>query len=336
MRKCIEITVQGLRLRGVVHVPSLQANSGLDGMGVVILHPGFLPRSAQSDSAVTMADTLARNGIPTVRIDLPGLGDSEGDLPEDSFTFIDQVQEGGLADIAFECVERIKSRLGWRRVIVGGHCGGAITAFFAAAARKQNWPAGIFALDVIYYLVRPIHPPVKSSNGAVVRPPRGLRREVLRNEIRLALLNSPLGGPLQKAAQRSREWIKALKPRGGTPAPLDRKPSNPESLARPVLPAEANIKLLTSVEKLLLSELPILFVTADDPTKPSDFNYTGYMLARHAGRATHSKLTGTDHGFISGDGKSRVSECVLNWILGVFPKPPVPNRDLLPNVMARS
>lgn len=321
MRKCIEIVVQGLRLRGVVHLPEPDAASEFGGLGVIILHPGFLPRSAQADSAVTLADTLARNGIQAVRIDLPGLGDSEGDLPEDSFTFIDTVQEGGFADVACECVDRIKAQLGWQRVIIGGHCGGAITAFFSLASRKRNWLAGMFALDVICYLVRPIRPPVKNAEGSVVQEPPGLRREVLRNEIRLALMNTALGGSLQKLAQRGRGLLKRFQPnRGPGPASppsgdLDRTPAPGQ------LPAEANLKLVKCIEQVLKGGLPVLFVSADDPTKPSDFDYTEYLLSRCAARASHERITGTDHGFISGDGKFRVSECVVRWITKEFRNP---------------
>jgi pimeloyl-ACP methyl ester carboxylesterase len=321
MRKCFEIVVQGLRTRGVVHLPEPGTASGFEGLGVIVLHPGFLPRSAQADSAVALADALARIGLPTVRVDLPGLGDSEGDLPEDSFTFIDMVQEGAFADIALECVESIKAQLGWRRVIIGGHCGGAITALFALAAHKLDWVAGLFALDVIYYVVRPMNPPVKNAQGAVVRPPQGLRREALRKEFRLALLKTPLGGPLQKLAQRSREILKRLRfgsrPESAPPTAADVQPTP----AAGALPAEANVKLLKCVEQVLRSGLPILFITADDPTKPSDFDYAQYLMSRCAGRACHKRISGTDHGFISGDGKARVSECVAQWIVGEFRNP---------------
>jgi pimeloyl-ACP methyl ester carboxylesterase len=309
-----------MRTRGVVHLPEPGTGAGFEDLGVIVLHPGFLPRSAQADSAVVLADLLARNGLATVRIDLPGLGDSEGDLPEDSFTFIDMVQDGAFAEIARECVERIQSLLGWNRIIIGGHCGGAITAFFALAARKLPAVVGLFALDVIYYVVRPINPPVRSADGTIVRPATGLRPQALRNEFRLALLKTPIGGPLQRLAQRTREILKRFRfgPRRepATPTAVDAPPA----AAPDALPAEANFKLLKCIDQVLRTGLPVLFVTADDPTRPSDFDYTQYLISHYPGLGCHKRIGGTDHGFISGDGKTRVSECVAQWIAGAFRK----------------
>jgi acyl-CoA synthetase (AMP-forming)/AMP-acid ligase II/pimeloyl-ACP methyl ester carboxylesterase len=321
MRKCIEILAHGLRLRGVVHLPDSKVAGTFDGLGVIVLHPGFLPRSAQADSAIVLADTLARNGIQTVRIDLPGLGDSEGDLPEDSFTFIDQVQEGGFAQVAGECVDQVRIQLGWKKVIIGGHCGGAITGFFALASRNPDWLDGLFALDVIYYLVRPMRPPVRSLEGAVIQEAPGLRREVLRNEIRLAVLSTPLGGPLQKLAQRAREFVNRFRPAHSSASTVPPPQNQDQAPAPTALPAEANFKLLKCIEQTLSRGLPVLFVSAEDPTKPSDFDYMRYVLSRGPRNAVHREITGTDHGFISGNGKSRVSECVLDWIASEFSKP---------------
>ena len=319
MRKCIEVVAQGLHLRGTAHLPApgLDETSGFAGLGAVILHPGFLPRSGQGDFAVALADALALKGITTVRIDMPGLGDSEGDLPGDSFAFIDDAQEGRFADIAYECVERIKAQLGLKRVVVGGHCGGAITAFYAMAGRKHGWE-GLFALDVIFYLVRPVNAPVRNAEGVVVQEADGLRREVLRNELRLALLNSPIGGVLQKAAQRARGILKRNKPQPAKNQPTAAVPVNPAPTEPKQLPAEANFNLIKAIEKVLRSELPIIFVTADDPTKPAHFDYTEHLLSECPGRAVHSRISGTDHGFVSGNGKPRVIETLSEWFTREF------------------
>src|SRR5262249_1614594 len=99
-----------------------------------------------------------------------------------------------------------------------------------------------------------------------------------------------------------------------TPAtPATPAPSGPKQL-----PAEANFNLIKSIEKVLRSELPLLFVTADDPTKPAHFDYTEHLLAACPGRAVHSRISGTDHGFVSGNGKPRVIETVSEWFTREF------------------
>ena len=323
MRKCFEIIVQGLHLRGVAHLPAsdtISTAAGLDGLGVVLLHPGFLPRSAQGDTAVALSDALARLGIMTARIDMPGLGDSEGDLPVDSFTFIDMVQEGGYAAAADECVEQIKNELGLQRIVIGGHCGGAITGFYSLALQQDPWVAGLFALDPIFHLVRPANAPVPGAPAAEAKSDWKERSELLRKEVRVAILNSRLGRPLQKTAQQIRSLIKkpASKPASAEPA----APGNDPAAAAAELPSETNFKLVECVEQILSTDLPLLFVTAEDPGKPGGFDYMNYLLARQPGHATHERLVGTDHGFVSGNGKSRMINSVSNWILREFGRAP--------------
>jgi pimeloyl-ACP methyl ester carboxylesterase len=327
MRECFEIVVQGLRLRGVAHPPEPRTAraAGLEGLGVILLHPGFLPRSAQGDTAVALCDGLARQGIVAIRIDMPGLGDSEGDLPDDSYTFIDDVQEGGLAEVADECIEQIRERFGLQRVLIGGLCGAAITGFYSLLLRRPPWIAGVLALDTIFYLVRPADALATAAPGALAQPDWKSRKELLRNEIRLALLNSRLGGPLQNAAQRLRKLVHRPGARP-EPAPPTATPQPAATETPAPWPAETNFKLVECVEGFLATDLPILFVTARDPNRPPEFDYTGSLLARQPGRAAHETITGTDHGFISGNGKPRLVECVSRWITNEFSQPPVAAR----------
>ena len=70
--------------------------------------------------------------------------------------------------------------------------------------------------------------------------------------------------------------------------------------------------------QVMRSEVPLLFVTADDPTKPAHFDYTEHLLSECPGRAVHSRITGTDHGFVSGNGKPRVIQTVSEWFTREF------------------
>ena len=55
-----------------------------------------------------------------------------------------------------------------------------------------------------------------------------------------------------------------------------------------------------------------------------------YLLTRQPGRATHERLVGTDHGFVSGNGKSRMIDCVSGWITREFGhSPPARSRTAL-------
>jgi pimeloyl-ACP methyl ester carboxylesterase len=292
-----------------------------------MLQQGFSPRSWQGDLAVALADALARKGILTVRMDLPGLGDSEGDLPEDFLTLIETIQEGGLAEVACECLDRLKSQLGLRRVVLGGHCGGAITDFFAVTSRADSQPIGMFALDTAFQLVyaaQPVHA-AQSAATSVGRPVAqetwSLRREVLRQEIRTALLSTRLGGPLQKAAQEIRNILRPMRSdrrlSPGQPSP-EGKGLAPDPAQ---LPPQANLRLLECIQKVLRSGMPLLFVDAYDPAKPSEFNFLEYILSSCPGRASHKRIFGTNHGFIAADGKFKLIECVTEWVTREFRDP---------------
>src|SRR6202034_2178754 len=57
-------------------------------IGVLFLNPLSTPRALIGDTAVYWASSFAAQGYPSLRIDLPGLGDSYGELPKDLLTFI--------------------------------------------------------------------------------------------------------------------------------------------------------------------------------------------------------------------------------------------------------
>ncbi len=317
MRRCIEITVQGLRLRGTVHLPPPGMpglNSGLEGLGVIILQQGFSPRSWEGDLAVALSDSLATAGLTTVRMDLPGLGDSEGDLPEDFLSLIDNIQEGGFAKVANECMDRLRAQLGFQRFILGGHCGGAITDFFAVSSRTADLPIGIFSLDTAFHLVRGAQPPAGKPQVAPPRATWAQRKEVLRNEFRTALLNSPVGAPLQKTVQCVRDFVRHNRPHHVHPVAEDR--GRPDT--QQPLPPEANLRLLKCVDQVLQTGVPLLFVKAEDPGKQLGFDYLAYVLSRRQGKVTDKRIAGTDHGFLAGDGKPRLLECVTEWIQKEF------------------
>ncbi|MEI6166046.1 MAG: alpha/beta fold hydrolase [bacterium] len=315
MRKCIEILVHGLRLRGTVHVPPDEATkrtTGFEGLGVIVLHPGFLPRSGQGQLAVALSDALAEMGITTVRMDQPGLGDSEGDLPVDSVSFVKTVQEGGFAELTCECLDRVKEELGLQRLVIGGHCGGAITAFYAATSRPTNWPEGIFALDLIFTLALENSSSPGNSPTLPAREGWRLRFTSFRDEIRAALLKTGMGDFLQKSAQKTRRFISNT--RSSLPHPAQRNTVPTE------LPPQTNDELLNRVKQALKSQTRLLFIAAVDPRKDTEFDYLDYLLSDGPLRAQYKKVSGTDHGFLAGDGKLKVIEHVRNWFENEFRK----------------
>jgi len=88
-RDSVEYESQGLKIFGVIHRG--KDPSKLPGPGIVMYH-GYLASKSQPPHRlfVQLAEALARLGIVSLRIDLPGRGDSGGDS-------IDMTVEGDLA-----------------------------------------------------------------------------------------------------------------------------------------------------------------------------------------------------------------------------------------------
>lgn len=301
MRKCIEVMAGGFRCRGTVHVPI--STQGFEGLGVVILHPGFLPRSGLGDGFVALAEGLTANGVLTVRIDLPGLGDSEGHLPEVAVEFFHQVQEGQLAPLALECVDQVRAQLGLKKVILGGLCGGAITGLFALASSRESWVEGMFAVETLFNLVLPAEAPLKGEKDPLRETLRDVRH-VLYEQTRKAILKTPLGTPI-KNAYRAVRGVSDQPTAGSAPGSL---------------PPEANTKLIRCVDQVLEGTLPLLFVTADQPQKSPEphFDYLDHILAKYPDRANRIRVFGTDHAFLAGDGTPRLIEHINEWISAQF------------------
>ncbi|MDM0017769.1 alpha/beta hydrolase family protein [Variovorax saccharolyticus] len=87
---------------------------------------------------VKLARLLAQQGVPALRFDLSGVGDSKA--PGASMSF----EEQALGDIKL-AIDQIEARFGIRRIIVVGLCSGAIHGF--QAALRDPRIVGLLAFD---------------------------------------------------------------------------------------------------------------------------------------------------------------------------------------------
>jgi pimeloyl-ACP methyl ester carboxylesterase len=315
MRQCVEVEVRGLRLKGVMHLPrtvkSPNANPKGQGseVGVLMLHPGFLPRSGVGDAVVALADGLAAKGIMTIRMDLPGLGDSEGDLAETAVDFIGALQEGEFAEQAWDCIRAVQAKLGLERVVVGGYCGGAITGLFMANSHKHELPAGLFALETSFKLVTSAEPTAARAREASPAERRRAKIQKFKTEVEWVLGANVLGRALLAAYRVPRRLFRP------------RRASSGAAAGRPQPPAETNFKLMHAVDSLLKTQIPLLFVSAEEANKQAGFDFVDYALTDYPGRAVHRKIQNTDHSLADGEGPARVLEYVAAWIESEFGLP---------------
>jgi pimeloyl-ACP methyl ester carboxylesterase len=98
---------------------------------VLFLNSGAVPHVGWARGTVESARMLAAEGIASLRIDLPGLGQSEA--PEEDRLFLYDAR--GSADIS-RVIDWLE-RTGFGGVSLAGICSGAFQAFYAARADKR-------------------------------------------------------------------------------------------------------------------------------------------------------------------------------------------------------
>ena len=135
---------EGLRLFGVLHEPDTAPRSSL---GFILLSPGVKMRVGPQRLYLRLTRLLVDLGVPVLRFDCHGLGDSEGTLPEEQLRDVyGQIEVGRFVGDTIDAMDWFQQRFGVNRFILSGLCGGAITGLLAGA--KDARVAGLLALGI--------------------------------------------------------------------------------------------------------------------------------------------------------------------------------------------
>lgn len=113
MERAISFSLAGRRLLGIVHQPQTVAE-----VGVLVIVGGPQYRVGSHRQFVQLSRALAREGIPSLRFDYRGMGDSEGDKQP-----FDDIND----DIRAAC-DALQAETGVRRVVLWGLCDAASAA----------------------------------------------------------------------------------------------------------------------------------------------------------------------------------------------------------------
>jgi pimeloyl-ACP methyl ester carboxylesterase len=120
----------GRAVKGVVY----GHDAGRPRVGVVYLPGIVLGATAVHRLGIDLARQLTQDGAPVCLFDPSGVGESEGDFPAGTHQELAVWVEGGnCLDDTLQTIDFFQARTGVREVVLVGHCGGALTAIYAAA-----------------------------------------------------------------------------------------------------------------------------------------------------------------------------------------------------------
>jgi pimeloyl-ACP methyl ester carboxylesterase len=298
MRSCIQFKIQGQWLRGVCHEPPGGAGDPESGrIGVLYGNSGWLPRSGRGDLSVRLADAQAREGYWAFRFDMPGLGDSDGDLPADPLPLLRMIQGGDHGPFTCSLAGELKQRYGLERIILAGHCGSAMSAVYAALLDNSGVVSGMILLDMVFQAV----PRAAPANGSEMQFAISVRNSFAkaRRWARQWILKAPGGDKVQSLYHRGLRARERFRGRG--------------------VPANCNGKLMEAWRRVMDKRLPTLVITAHHPAAKPGFDYLAYLKADRQPGITCVTIEGTTHSFLEGHGEEAVRTRCAHWLREHFP-----------------
>lgn len=148
---------QGFTLFGTLHLP---ASRGLGLPAVVLLSPGVKMRVGPGRLYLPLTAELNALGYSVLRFDFFGLGDSEGELQEPMLADVyNHIEVGRYVDDSLSALNWLAKHYGFDRFILGGLCGGAITALLTA--ERDSRVAGLLSIGMTVTLASNAASPAK-------------------------------------------------------------------------------------------------------------------------------------------------------------------------------
>jgi pimeloyl-ACP methyl ester carboxylesterase len=286
MRQLTTLDGDGVLLHGTYHRPRTVAEDGAPvstkTLGVMFMNALSSPRSLVGDSGGYWATCFADQGYPSFRFDLPGLGDSYGDIPNDLLRF---TNEGGYASVAASKTKELVQRYGLSGVVMFGHCAGATTAIYAASNCADC--KGLILMDPYFNL------------------PKALT-STLRPGLVLWARRSKLGAMARAAYDRVREFPSALR-KGALPAN-----------AHFSLISRYKQVLSRGVPLLVFKA----YQPAGSSAAAAGFDYLAYIssFAVRTNQFSIRTIEDTDHSFSNRAGRLAVRQHTETWLHEYFPE----------------
>ncbi len=190
-------------------------------------------------------------------------------------------------------------------MILGGHCGSAATAVYAALLDDGGAVSGLMLMEIGFYA----EPRGSLRNPADGQPASVLRRgfDRARFVLRRWVLNAPGHHTLRAIYRRSL--------RAG------------ERFLRLELPVNTNTKLIEAWRRVMEKGLPTLLIHARHPAAPPAFDYLAYLKVGQQPGVTAVTVEGTTHSLLENNGEAAVRAHCAAWLREHFPVPAFAGAD---------
>jgi uncharacterized protein len=147
----------GHTLFGTLHSP---ARPREDLPVIVLLSPGVKMRVGPGRLYVPLTDSLVEMGYRVFRFDFYGLGDSSGELQETMLADVyNNIEVGRYVADSRSAIQWLRQNTGAKKFILGGLCGGAITALLTA--EREPDVEGLLSLGMTVTLASNAATPAK-------------------------------------------------------------------------------------------------------------------------------------------------------------------------------
>lgn len=298
----------GQMLFGTVHTPAVPRP---DAPAVVLMSPGVKMRVGPGRLYVPITELLTARGHTVMRFDFHGLGDSEGELAETRLVDVyNHIEVGRHAVDAAAALDWLRRERGHRRFIVGGLCGGAITALYAA--QRDRAVEGLLSIGMTVTLASDaVQPAAELSAATLADRRRGYFKRLLdpRSWWRLLTLQSEFGVIW-------RSLLVGLRPKPAVVTPEAASALNPEQLANvnPLFPAAffeflgrgGHALMLFSEKDWLYGEYREKFLALH-----------GTRLSAHKAQVTEHLLLGANHVVSQREWQAELLEVTARWLDGL-------------------
>lgn len=283
MEEIISFESDGKMLRGILHLPQQKAD-----VGVVFLHGWAGTRAGPHQMLVKAARRFCARGLPCLRFDFRGRGDSEGDPFK--VDLMDHVADAAAA------VRFLSGRVGNKRTLLVGICSGGEVAIGAATADRSIDGMVLWSVPTVVEEERNAQTTRRRKSAAALKQyaRKLLRpetwRKIIRGEVRTDMVQRAVSGERLETEQRSARQLA--------------------------------FDWAGQFNKFRGAAL-FIYGTADPAAAQALRSYKT-LCSDGALEAEFRLVEGANHGFYSTDWENQVFDITLSWIeahYGPFPAP---------------